>query len=49
MFLNDEEVLLDNAPILSTDRTLVNNVVLEKGLGATVNWDKETSTVTIEK
>ena len=49
LFTNSEETLLEKAPILTIDRTLVESAVIEKCLGAKVVWDKENSLVTIEK
>lgn len=49
MFLNGESFTLSNAPVISADRTLVPVEVLEKGFGAAVIWDAQTSTVTVTK
>lgn len=49
LFVNGESFNLPVAPVIATDRTLVPKEVIEKGLGATVTWDAQTSTVTIVK
>jgi len=49
MFVNGDSFELANAPIISTDRTLVPKEVIENGIGAVVTWDAEASTVTIVK
>lgn len=49
MFVGDEAVALEKAPVLAVDRTLVPATVIEKSVGATVVWDSASSTVTITK
>ena len=49
MFLDDNTVELEKAPVIDVDRTLVPAAVIEKSVGATVAWDKDTNTVTVTK
>ena len=49
LFIGDEAVKLEKAPMLKNDRTLVPAAVIEKGTGATIVWDKDNLTVTITK
>ena len=49
MFIDDEAITLEKAPVLEIDRTLVPAAVIESSVGAKVLWDAQTATVTIEK
>lgn len=49
MFIDDAALTLEKAPVLDIDRTLVPAAVIENSVGATVEWNAETSTVTIQK
>ena len=49
MFVNGDVFNLENAPVLSTDRTLVPGDVFVNAMGVKFSWDEATSTVTIEK
>ena len=49
MFVNGDSFEIANAPVILADRTLVPKEVIENGIGATVTWDAESSTVTIVK
>lgn len=49
LFVNDSVISADVAPIISVDRTLVTEEVLESSLGVEVSWDKEANTVTVTK
>lgn len=49
MFIDDEALTLEKAPVLEIDRTLVPAAVIENSVGAKVEWNAETSTVTIQK
>lgn len=47
ILINDVELEMDVAPIIIDDRTLVPVRAAMEGLGATVDWDSDTRTVTI--
>lgn len=49
MFIDDKTLTLEKAPVLAIDRTLVPAAVIENSTGAKVDWNAETSTVTIQK
>ena len=49
MFVGDEALTLEKAPVLEIDRTLVPAAVIESSVGAKVEWNAEASTVTIQK
>ncbi len=49
VILNDEEMETDVAPIIRNDRTMVPVRVVSETLGATVDWNDYTRTVTIVK
>ncbi len=49
IFIDDEALTLEKAPVLEVDRTLVPIAVIENSVGAKVEWNKDTSTVTIQK
>ncbi len=47
--VNGENVVFDQAPVIENDRTLVPMRAIFEALGATVEWDGETRTVTSTK
>ena len=49
VYVNDERVKFDQQPIIVNDRTLVPLRAIFEALGATVDWEDETSTVTSVK
>lgn len=49
VILNDEEMTTDVAPIIRNDRTMVPVRVISETLGAKVDWNNDTRTVTIVK
>lgn len=49
IFVNGEAAAVENAPVIIVDRTLVSAEVLQKALGAAVEWNPETNILTITK
>lgn len=48
LIINEETVLSDVSPIIKDNRTLVPMRVISEYLGANVNWNNDTRTVTVE-
>ena len=49
MFTADNSIVLEKAPVIIGDRTLISSEVIEKGIGAEFVWDELNKTVTINK
>ena len=49
VFINGDSFEADVVPSIVVDRTLVSTLVLEKTLGATVEYNSEAQTVSITK
>ncbi|MDW7673277.1 MAG: phosphodiester glycosidase family protein [Bacillota bacterium] len=49
LFLNGDRIFPDTPPVITGNRTLVPIRVIMEALGASVNWDQATKTVTINK
>lgn len=47
-YINDQYIWIDSAPVIRNDRTMLPIRVVAEALGATVEWDDDTKTVSVE-